>query len=229
MNHFVGRRDELRRLHEALKWTGQRRTAVLHGLGGIGKTQLSIEYTKRHRSDYSATLWLNARDETSLKQSFQQAAQRILRKYPSVAYLQNANRDIDETAEAVKRWLDEPRNDRWLVIYDNYDSIKFDSRNSSDEGIRRVAKGIRSDSDLANQPEATDSKAYDIRLYFPEIDHGAIVITTRSSTVNIGHLIRLSKLGDVDDSLAILASTSNRIHLLQGKSVNLQVSAGLST
>ncbi|KZL82828.1 nb-arc and tpr domain protein, partial [Colletotrichum incanum] len=62
-SRFVGRGDELGRLHEALKWTGERRTAVLQGLGGMGKTQLSIEYMKRHRGDYSAMLWLNARDE----------------------------------------------------------------------------------------------------------------------------------------------------------------------
>ncbi|KAK2036225.1 hypothetical protein LZ31DRAFT_437428, partial [Colletotrichum somersetense] len=169
VNHFVGRADELRRLHEALEWTGERRTAVLHGLGGMGKTQLSIEYTKRHRSDYSAILWLNARDETSLKQSFQQAAQRILREHPTVAYIQNAmaNRDLDEAVEAT------------------------------------------------NQPEAAGSKAYDIRPHLPETDHGAIIITSRSSTVRLGQLIRLRKLGDVDDSLAILESTSNRANLSQ--------------
>lgn len=37
-SRFVGRGDELRRLHKALKWTGERRTAVLQGLGGMGKT-----------------------------------------------------------------------------------------------------------------------------------------------------------------------------------------------
>ncbi|GJD03140.1 NB-arc and TPR domain protein [Colletotrichum higginsianum] len=66
-SRFVGRGDELGRLYEALKWIGERCTAVLQGLGGMGKTQLSIEYMKRHCSDYSAMLWLNARDETSLK------------------------------------------------------------------------------------------------------------------------------------------------------------------
>ncbi|KAK1656358.1 hypothetical protein BDP81DRAFT_364381 [Colletotrichum phormii] len=192
VSRFVGRDDELGCLHEALKWTGERRTAVLQGLGGMGKTQLSIEYTKRHRNDYSAMLWLNARDETSLKQSLQQAAQRILREHPTVAYVQNVmiNQDLDETTEAVKRWLGEARNDRWLVVYDNYDDVRFDRRGAY-------------------------SKAYDIRPYFPETDHGAIIVTTRSSTVKLGQLIRLSKLGDVNDSLAILESTSNRAHLSQ--------------
>ncbi|GKT49085.1 uncharacterized protein ColSpa_09266 [Colletotrichum spaethianum] len=77
--HFVARNEELGLLHDALKWTGERRTAVLHGMGGMGKTQLAIAYTKRHRNDNSAVIWLNAKDETTLKQDFQQLAQRILR------------------------------------------------------------------------------------------------------------------------------------------------------
>ncbi|KAH9225153.1 hypothetical protein K456DRAFT_1879191 [Colletotrichum gloeosporioides 23] len=207
VNHFVGRGNELRRLHKKLKWTGKRRIAVLHGLGGMGKTQLSIEYTKRHESDYSAILWINARDEMSLKQSFQQVAQRIIREHPSVAYMQvaMANQDPDDTAEAVKRWLNEARNNRWLIVYDNYDDVK----------LRSVPEENLFHSDMIAQLEAVDSKAYDIRPYFPETDHGAILVTTRSSTVEIGQLIRLSKLGDVNDSLKILQSTSNRANLAQ--------------
>ncbi|KAK1621875.1 hypothetical protein BDP81DRAFT_476751 [Colletotrichum phormii] len=217
VSRFVGRDDELGCLHEALKWTGERRNAVLQGLGGMGKTQLSIEYTKRHRSDYSAMLWLNARDETSLKQSLQQAAQRILREHPTMAYVQNAmvNQDLDETTEAVKRWLSEARNDRWLVVYDNYDDVRFDRRGDAGQSAQSVAEQGGTASGNTSQPEAAYSKAYDIRPYFPETDHGAIIITTRSSTVKLGQLIRLSKLGDVNDSLAILESTSNRAHLSQ--------------
>ncbi|GKT51713.1 nephrocystin-3 [Colletotrichum spaethianum] len=223
VNHFVGRGDELRRLHETLRWTGERRTAVLHGLGGMGKTQLSIEYTKRHRSDYSAILWLNARDETSLKQSFRQAARRILREHPTVSYVQNAmvNQDLDGTTEAVKRWLDEARNDRWLVIYDNYDDVRLDRRYGMDQSVRCVAEQSGTAAGNTSQPEAANTKAYDIRPYFPETNHGAVVITTRSSTVKLGQLIRLSKLGDINDSLAILESTSNRVNLSQDVNANV--------
>ncbi|KAF4432818.1 Nephrocystin-3 [Colletotrichum fructicola] len=207
VNHFVGRGNELRRLHKELEWTGKRRTAVLHGLGGMGKTQLSIEYTKRHESDYSAILWMNARDETSLKHSFKQVAERIIREHQSVAYVQNAmaKQEPNETAEAVKRWLNEARNNRWLIVYDNYDDVK----------LWPVSEESLSHSDMIAQLEAVDSKAYDIRPYFPETDHGAILVTTRSSTAELGQLIQLSKLGDVNDSLEILQSTSNRANLAQ--------------
>lgn len=35
------------------------RVVILHGLGGIGKTQLAITYAKQYRDECSAVFWLN--------------------------------------------------------------------------------------------------------------------------------------------------------------------------
>lgn len=66
---------------------------------------------------------MKATDEETLKQSFVKAAERILREHPSTAYLERAvaHHDLDEVVKAVKRWLSEHSNNRWLIIYDNYD------------------------------------------------------------------------------------------------------------
>lgn len=45
---FVAREDELKRVEEILEGTRKSGMAVLHGSGGIGKTQLAIAYTRRH-------------------------------------------------------------------------------------------------------------------------------------------------------------------------------------
>ncbi|KAF4474467.1 hypothetical protein CGGC5_v016964 [Colletotrichum fructicola Nara gc5] len=213
VNQFVARHEELGRLHKELKSTGDRRTVILHGLGGMGKTQMTIAFAKKHRDDYSAVLWLDARDTTALKQSYQRLAQRIVRETTCLAYVQNAidNEDLDGIVESAKRWLDEPKNDRWLVIYDNYDDVLLDSHITTNQSIR-CAAGMAPISGKTSQAEAASSKAYDIRPYLPETDHGAVIITTRSATVKLGQLIRLSKLGDINDSLAIVASTSGRDH-----------------
>ncbi|KAF4920291.1 Kinesin light chain, partial [Colletotrichum fructicola] len=212
VSHFVARQEELGRLHKELKWTGDRRTVILHGLGGMGKTQTTIAFAKKHRDDYSAVVWLDARDTITLKQSYRRLAQRIMKETTSVTYINNAfsNPDLDETVSAVKRWLDEPKNNRWLMIYDNYDDVKLHNRGNPSENEAGSQVGIENDAG------ETGSKAYDIRPYFPETDHGAILVTTRSSTVELGQLIQLSKLGDVNDSLEILKSTSNRANLAQG-------------
>ncbi|KAF4486445.1 Nephrocystin-3 [Colletotrichum fructicola Nara gc5] len=190
VNYFVARHEELGRLHEELKWTGQRRTVVLHGLGGMGKTQTTIAFAKKHGDDYSAVLWLDARDTTALKQSYQRLAQRIVRETASLAYVQNAidNEDLDGIVESAKR-----------------------CHITTNQSVRCAAE-MAPISGKTSQAEAASSKAYDIRPYLPETDHGAVIITTRSATVKLGQLIRLSKLGDISDSLAIVASTSGRDH-----------------
>jgi hypothetical protein len=62
---FVAREEELAEMHRRLKSDGSHRTVVPHGLGGIGKTQLSFAYAKRHKHNYSAIFWLNIRDEAA--------------------------------------------------------------------------------------------------------------------------------------------------------------------
>jgi hypothetical protein len=123
--HFVAREGELQEIHDHLNSDGSRRVVVLHGLGGIGKTQLAILYAKRHRDDYSAVLWLNAKDETSARLSFAKMAKRILQQYPTAPRLSavDVEKNLNQTVDAVKAWLNMPLNTRWLLICDNYDDL----------------------------------------------------------------------------------------------------------
>jgi hypothetical protein len=190
---FVAREDELRDIHEALNGDGSRHTVVLHGLGGIGKTQLAVAYAKRHKDNYSAIFWLNIKDKDSLKQSFAKVAKQILREHPLASRLSSVDmKNLDEVIDAVKTWQGLPYNTRWLMIYDNYDNPK-----------------LASNKDIA---------ALDITKYLPEAYQGSVLITTRSSEVEIGHLVHVTKLGDICDSLKILSTTSCREGLTDGKS-----------
>ncbi|KAN0087098.1 hypothetical protein V8E54_000786 [Elaphomyces granulatus] len=185
-DQFVAREEELAEIHRTLRSDGSRHIVVLHGLGGIGKTQLTVAYAKRHKDNYSAVFWLNIKDEESLKQSFAKVAKQILREHPSASRLSSVDikENIGEVIDAVKAWLSLPNNTRWLMIYDNYDNPK-----------------------LAGN---TDPAAVDIRKYLPESYQGSVIITTRSSEVKIGHCIRIRKLEDVRDSVKILSNASRR-------------------
>ena len=114
IEHFVAREEELAEIHKKLSGDGSRRTVVLHGLGGIGKTQLSITYAKRYKDSYSVIFWLNIKDENSLKQSFTKAARQISREHPLASRISNiaANANIDDIVDAVKVWLSLPNNTR---------------------------------------------------------------------------------------------------------------------
>jgi hypothetical protein len=180
-------------MHKTLSGDGSRRTVVLHGLGGIGKTQLTVAYAKRHKDNYSAIFWLNIKDEYSLRQSFAKVARQILQEHPSASRLSSVDikKEFDEVIDAVKSWLSLPSNTRWLMIYDNYDNPKL--------------------------PGSTDPASLDIRKFLPEAYQGSIIITTRSSQVKIGHRIHITKLHNVRDSLEILSDTSNREGLMNGE------------
>jgi hypothetical protein len=195
VEHFVAREAELAEIHAKLSSDGSRRTVVLHGLGGIGKTQLSVAYAKRHKENYSAIFWLNMKDENTLKQSFARIARQISREHLSASRLSNMETDknLDEVVDAVKAWLSLPDNTRWLMIYDNYDNPRL--------------------------PGNTDPQAVDIRQFLPESYQGSIIITTRSSQIRIGHPIRIRKLEDIRDSLGILSNVSRRSGLVNGKNI----------
>jgi hypothetical protein len=191
--HFVARQEELTETHKTLGGDGTRSIVILHGLGGIGKTQLAVAYAKRHKADYSAIFWLNSKDEDSLKQSFARVARRILQEHPGASRLSAVNEDsnLDEVVDAVKRWLDHPKNTQWLIVYDNYDNPKLRGN--------------------------IDPTAVDIRRFLPEAYHGSIIITTRLSQVKLGHRIRVGKLENILDSLEILSHTSGRGSVVDGE------------
>ncbi|KAH6986817.1 hypothetical protein EDB80DRAFT_183685 [Ilyonectria destructans] len=210
VNHFVARQDELAQMQGILTASRDRNTVVVHGLGGMGKTQLTVAFVKRNHAHYSAVFWLNATDEATLKQSFVKAAERILREHASINYLEYAvaSHDTNEVVKAVKRWLNEPGNTRWLIAYDNYDYPQLGASADMDADIH--AESQTADGRNSWQKDGIVLKPFDIRLFFPESYHGAIIVTTRSSTVKIGQAVRLAKLERIEDSLQILESTSNR-------------------
>ena len=195
VENFVARETELEEIHAALTGDGRRRTVILHGLGGIGKTQLAIAYARRHKDSYSAIFWLDIRDETSVKQSFGAIARRVLRYYPSARYLSDVDLagNLDDIAEAMMAWLGRSDNTRWLAIYDNYDNPRVPGNN--------------------------DPAAVDVRKFLPVAYQGSVIVTTRSSQIKIGRAIPVRKLTSTQESVEILSSMSRRALSADGKYV----------
>ena len=60
-------RNLLRSLHGELATEGTAAlTQAVKGLGGVGKTQLALEYAYRYASDYDAVAWFRAEDPMML-------------------------------------------------------------------------------------------------------------------------------------------------------------------
>lgn len=59
---FVGREDELQTLHQMLQENNQLAIAAIAGMGGLGKTELALQYAKDHRENYKGGIcWLLAK------------------------------------------------------------------------------------------------------------------------------------------------------------------------
>lgn len=178
---FVDRPAEMAEMERVLlpkhRQNGRQKRYVLRGLGGIGKTQLAVEFARRHHRQFSAVFWLDGRSEDSLKQSIASCANRIPQGQiaeTSRAYAADGSVDIDAVVRDVLGWLARPCNTAWLLIFDNVD------REYSGRG--------------------GDTEAYDVRRYFSGADHGSVLITTRLARLE--QLGESQQLGKVDEEQA---------------------------
>ncbi len=89
---------------------------AISGLGGIGKTQIAIEYAYRYRAHYQAILWVNASTRDTLISDFVQLA--ALLKLPEYQ-----EQDQNIVVIAMKRWLS--IHEGWLLILDNVDDLEM--------------------------------------------------------------------------------------------------------
>ncbi|MET8181192.1 FxSxx-COOH system tetratricopeptide repeat protein [Streptomyces sp. NPDC005336] len=112
---FTGREDLLERLERDLS---DGPTAVLphalHGMGGVGKSQLALEYVYRHASRYDVVWWIPAERPTQIAQALVELAQRL--RLPVTG----------EAITAVPAVLEALRTGNpygnWLLVFDNAES-----------------------------------------------------------------------------------------------------------
>ncbi len=113
--YFTGREDLLHQLHTRLM---RGPTAVLpdalHGRGGVGKSQLVIEYIYRHLADFDLIWWIPAERPAQIDAALVELAQHLGLDVGSEA---------NTATPAVLRELAAGRpSDRWLLVFDNADS-----------------------------------------------------------------------------------------------------------
>jgi hypothetical protein len=202
---FTGRVKELKLLSDIVQGAGknQRKVAVLHGLGGIGKTDIALQYVWQNCAVYTSILWIHAATAEVLKCSFMSVVQNLIQHLAAsyhpgqpdyteiacdlgIAGLINSSGQLIYNAEsddqerivgALPKWLSMEGNDQWLLVFDKVD----------------------------------DMKVIDRAKHFPQCSSGTIIITSRrrgSAHWSTG-AFQVEGLGE-DDALSLLMK---RAHL----------------
>ena len=101
-NIFYGHEKELHCMYEYLRpQAGEKesrlRSCILYGLGGIGKTQIAIEYVYRYKHIYAYVFWVGASNESRLVNSYGSIA-------PAIGH--GTDKDsLQQNIQIARQWL----------------------------------------------------------------------------------------------------------------------------
>ncbi|RPB19149.1 hypothetical protein L211DRAFT_814727 [Terfezia boudieri ATCC MYA-4762] len=173
-SEFVGREYLIESLKQNVEEGKHiQNTIVLYGTGGMGKTQLALEYIYQYYKDYSSVFWINAATDQTTILGFTQIMQRLIQHHAEVSedyshigrllgmagkldsngrFVITQASEAQYVVDAVKQWFALPENPNWLLVFDNLD-----------------------DPDLV-----------DIEEYIPACNHGTVIITSRRRDLQQG-------------------------------------------
>lgn len=144
---FCSRADILQRLCDIFHPTqcekGDSRPrviSVLLGMGGMGKSQVALEYSYEKAIYYSSVYWVDATDDTTLATSGRRILEKLIAhystRYPREADFSRIATDLEIPGQinregrltdgdairapwdVVKNWLGRDANNQWLLIFD---------------------------------------------------------------------------------------------------------------
>jgi hypothetical protein len=106
---FTGRDAVINRLHDALQGGSRLAVQAVHGWGGVGKTQLVLEYAYRFAGEYDLVWWIPAEQPDLIGDHLAALADRLR--------LVAAGSGIREAVGALRDHLRTV--ERWLLVFDN--------------------------------------------------------------------------------------------------------------
>ncbi|MGH3159643.1 MAG: FxSxx-COOH system tetratricopeptide repeat protein [Streptosporangiaceae bacterium] len=119
--NFTGREKDLGELRAELRARGVAVVSpvALRGLGGVGKTQVALEYAHRYKADYDIVWWINCGQSQYIDVQLADLG-RTMRKVFAAEMPEEGS--APEMTKAVLNLL-RSWEGRWLLIYDNAEDV----------------------------------------------------------------------------------------------------------
>ena len=156
------------------------------------KSQIAIEYSHRQseKSTSTSTFWVHASSKARLEQSFEEIARAV--------EILESEKGKTGTLQSVSNWLSNPANGPWIIILDNADDATV---------LLNVPKA-----DNETNRTLVQRCFYD---FIPQVQHGAVLITTRD------HTCALDLAGDYSTPIKVEEmSTTEAVRLLRNRLPN---------
>lgn len=205
--YFTGRESLLEQLHCALSsgYTGSAmRKRAISGLGGVGKTQIALEYAYRYHGGYKAVFWIRAESRETLLADFMRIAcllnliqygrqgqtpTNVLSGEQSLTVLtsQSVNsvdfREVTlpntnwyQLVGSINQWFSKYPD--WLLIFDNVDNLAI-----IEEFIPKLGKGsilitcrMQSLGNIVTRP---------VEVYVMDLEEGMLFLLRRAGILSL--------------------------------------------
>ena len=243
---FFGREEELSLIDEHLlpsvnidtpNDARTLRSFGICGMGGLGKTEIAVQYIHTRRKHFDAIFWLSADDKNSLGAKFAEIAHQLGIEDP------NDNNDLTVSRECMKEWLSNPLKSftkeddtkhneaSWLLVFDNAYSLSVLEEYWPVTGRGSIL--LTSRDPLAKTSFYTDNRGIDLSNFSLESTEAFLRSLTKSTMDNddgkslrliaeildglplgidqVGSIIRRLRIS-YSDFLQLYAKESKRIH-----------------
>jgi hypothetical protein len=166
---FMGREDLLAALHSYFHSEQQPSRSLIQalcGLGGIGKTQLAIEYVYRYRQEYQTIFWIRATSQDLFRED--------IRAFADELSLPERERTNEQRLFAsIQRWLES--HNKWLLLLDDFEDFTL-----IDQLIPPQCSGHVL---FMTQGQATGTVAHALAIDPMTRDEGAIFLLRRAKRI----------------------------------------------
>jgi hypothetical protein len=130
--NFTGREEQLAKLHEQLRTSSAAAVLphTLYGMGGVGKSQIAIEYVYRHADEYDVVWWIPAEQPGQILTALVELAQRL-----GLEVGTDATTAVPAVLEALR--TGRPYS-KWLLVFDNAEDVDAVQRQLPGSGTGKI-------------------------------------------------------------------------------------------